>query len=373
MIYLDYAATTPVSEEVWQTYQGLAETYYGNPDSNHPKGVEVNRLLQKSREQIAMLLHGKATEIIFTSGASEANNLALKGIAFQYQGRGKHIITTNIEHASVLHACEQLETLFGFEVTYLPVDESGRVTVQQIQQAVRKDTILVSLFYVNNEIGSVNPIAEIGTWLKQNTRVIFHSDLVQAVGKHSLPMKELDLATISAHKIHGLKGSGILYKKESVKVMPLISGGDQEFGYRAGTNNAPVNIVFAKTLRLSLENQKQAYSHALQLRQWLQHELQECGIVWNSKEDASPFIMNIQTPLTSEVMMNALAAKGFCISAKSTCNTKSNTPSHVLQAIGLTAKQADRSIRISVDKQVTMQDMMAFATAVKEAISRFRT
>ncbi len=373
MIYLDYAATTPVDHSVWETYQGLVETYYGNPDSNHPKGVEVGRLLQKSREQTAKLLDVKASEIIYTSGASEANNLALKGIALQYQGRGKHIITSNIEHASILQACQQLEALFGFTVTYLPVDASGTVTLKQVQQAVRKDTILVSLFLVNNEIGSINPIAEIGAWLKQETRVLFHSDLVQAVGKHALPMKGLDLATISAHKIHGLKGSGMLYKKESLQLVPLISGGDQEFGFRAGTNNAPVNIVFAKTLRRALEAKDEAYAHAMQLRQDLKQKLQDSEIVWNSQEDASPFIMNLQTPLPSEIMMNALAADGYCVSAKSTCNTKSNTPSHVLKAIGLTDGQANHSIRISIDKEVTAEDIASFADALQRAIARFRT
>ena len=196
MIYLDYAATTPVHPEVLKTYTELLQKYYGNPDSNHPIGVEVNRLLQQSREQIANLLRIKSQEVIYTSGASESNNLAIKGIAFQYQKRGKHIITSNVEHATILNACKQLEDVFGFEITYLPVDHRGCISLKQVQEAIREDTILVSLLYVNNEIGAINPIQEIGTWLKQNSRAFFHSDLVQAIGKHPLPIEVIDMGTL---------------------------------------------------------------------------------------------------------------------------------------------------------------------------------
>lgn len=374
MMYFDYASTTPVHEQVLKTYTGLLETCYGNPDSTHPIGVEASRLLAQSREHIARLLGIKQNEILFTSGASESNNLGVKGIALQYQHRGKHLITSNAEHASVLHAFAQLEQLFGFDVTYLPVNKAGVVTLEQVQNAVREDTILISLIYVNNELGSINPIEQIGQWIHTNTRVYFHSDFVQAAGKHDLPMRFVDLATISAHKMYGLKGSGLLIKKENVQLQPLIGGGDQEFGQRAGTSNAPVNIVFAKTLRLALECQSAYIMHARQLRDVLAQEWKDCiDIVYNSTLDASPFIVNVRTPLGSEIMMNALAKAGYCISAKSTCSTKVAVPSHALLAIGLSNEEALRSIRISFGKDSKVDEVRALGRIIKDIIERYRT
>lgn len=374
MLYLDYAATTPVHEQVLKTYVELLETQYGNPDSNHPIGVEVNRLLHLSRSQIGSLLHIKPGEVLFTSGASESNNLAIKGVALQYQNRGKHIITSNAEHATIKNACQQLETLFGFDVTYLPVNESGVVSLEQVKSAVRNDTILVSLIYVNNELGSINPIAEIGSWLKQHTRIIFHSDLVQAVGKHELPTAALDLATISAHKIYGLKGSGLLVKKENILLQPLISGGDQEYGLRAGTSNTPVNIVFAKTLRLALEKRVENHTKVVALREVFFDAMKKrSDITYNSTAEASPFIINLQTPLGSEILMNALGRAGYCISAKSTCSTKTSQVSHVLLAIGLSQEAAQHSVRISISPDITTKEFTTFAQTLQDIIDRYRT
>ena len=372
MIYLDYAATTPINKEVLSTYTKLLDSTYGNPESIHAIGMEAHKLVETSRSTILDLLKlDNKYDVVFTSGASESNNLAIKGVALKYQNKGKHIITTNVEHASIMNTCKQLEKL-GFQVTYLPVDSNGCVHPKQVEQAIKDDTILVSIMCVNNEIGSINPIHDISQIVRAH-HIPFHVDYVQACGKIEMDMKDCDLATLSAHKIHGLKGSGVLVKKASIELEPVICGGSQEKGMRGGTNNAPTNIVFAKTLRLALQSQKSNFQQISKLHDYLYENLSQIeGVEINSPKNGSPFILNFRTPLGSEIMMNALQAKGFLVSARSTCASNYQSASHVLLAIGLSEAQANSSIRVSMQSEVTMEQIVTFVKAVEEIIEKYK-
>ena len=234
MIYLDYASTTPIRQEVLQAYEKILKTYYANADSLHQAGRKVQSLLETSRANIAQLFHVQPREIMFTSCASEANNYALKGFALANQQRGRHIITSCAEHSSIMSSAAQLQEVFGFEVTYLPLHADGTVHLEEVKKALRKDTILVSIMCVNNETGCINDIRTIANYVHAHSRAMVHSDLVQALGKMELDLSFLDMATFSAHKIFGLKGSGLLYHRANVELLPLISAGQQEDGLRGG-------------------------------------------------------------------------------------------------------------------------------------------
>lgn len=368
MIYLDYASTTPIRKEILDAYQKVLHTYYGNADSLHQVGRESQKLMEKSRAQIAQLFSVSASEIFFTSCASESNSWAIKGFALAHMHRGKHIITTCVEHSSVLHACEQLESIFGFEVTYLPVTTEGIVDIEKLKQALRKDTILVTMMAVNNETGACNPIDACAKLIHEQTRAVFHVDCVQAVGKIDISYKELDMATVSAHKIYGCKGSALLYKKSNLTLLPLINGGQQEAGMRGGTSNAPLNIVFAKTLRLAIEEQQEAYAHTKYLNAYLRREFQKMeDVTINSPISAVPHILNVSfLHVGSEIMLNALNERGFCVSAQSTCSSHKKAHSYVLSAMGLGDPIATHAIRISLSYRTTMEEVQALLNACKE-------
>lgn len=368
MMYLDYSSTTPIDKEVLDTYTKILSEFYGNADSLHDIGRESHKLMEKSRAQIAQLFSVSGDEIVFTSCASEANSYAIKGFALQYENRGKHIITSVVEHSSVLHAMQQLEEKSGYEVSYLPVNEVGVVSIEDVKKALRKDTILVSLMYVNNETGAINPIYEIAAYVHKHSRAMMHSDCVQALGKIDVDVRSLDMATFSAHKIYGLKGSGLLYRSKNIALLPLISGGQQEFGIRGGTSNAPSNIVFAKTLRLALTRQEQNKEKMKQLNQRLRKGLTTVdGCCINSVENCIPHIINVSFRYVgSEIMLNALNAKGICVSAQSTCSSKSKARSYVLAAMGLGEERATHAIRISLSYYTTEAEIDTFIDVVKE-------
>lgn len=375
MVYLDYASTTPVRKEVLSTYHMLLEKCYGNSDSLHDIGRESSKLMEQSRAQIAQLFHVLREEIIFTSCASESNNYAIKGYAWQHQNKGKHIMTTCVEHSSIHKACVQLEEVFGFEITYLPIYEDGCARLADVQRFLRKDTILVSMMMVNNETGAINPIQACADYVHANSRAVFHMDGVQALGKIPVDLSYVDMATFSAHKIYGLKGSAILFKRKNIKLLPLISGGQQEDGLRAGTSNAPANIVFAKTLRLALEEQAQHATYVAQLYDYLIKELDQLeDIVINSPAYGTKYILNISNlRIGSEVMLNALNEKGFAVSAQSTCSSKSKAMSQVLQAMGLGDIRASHAIRISLSHFTTTTEIEKFIVALKEICHDYRT
>lgn len=368
MIYFDYASTTPLNQEVLTTYTKLLENYYANADSLHTLGRETQRLMEKSRAQIAQLLSVRTDELLFASCASEANSMAIKGFALANRHRGNHLITTSVEHSSVLAAFEQLEHEFGFRVTYLPVTKQGIVDVQALKKALDKDTVLVSIMYVNNETGAINPLAEISAYIHEHSRAAFHVDCVQALGKLSIPLSIMDMATFSAHKIYGVKGSALLYKQQNIKLLPLINGGQQEQGMRGGTSNAPANIVFAKTLRLALEHQSEHYEYVQGLHDYLCDQLQQMeNVQINSNERCVPHIINASfLKIGSEIMLNALDERGICVSAQSTCASRSKAHSYVLAAMGLGEQAATHAIRISLSHMTTLDEVKQLIQALKE-------
>jgi len=369
MIFLDYASTTPIDQDVLNSYWEILNRYYANSASNHQLGLEVDSLQNQARNQIANILKVKMDEIIFTSGSSESNNFAIKGVAFKYKNRGKHIITSSIEHKSVLECCKQLEKEFGFEVTYLEPNEDGKITIEALEKSIRKDTILVSIMYVNNEIGTINPIPEIGKFLSDKPTIIFHCDATQAIGKIPVDLNNVDLVSISAHKIYGLKGSGILVKKKNIELLPLIAGGGQEYGYRSGTSNWPVNVMFAKTLRLAFDSQRDNYNHVLKLKEKIIDHLQ--GIeniqINTPAENASPYIINFSIKnKKAAVIAQAFDDHGVCLSTISACSTKTEMPSHVIYETFKDIKRAESSIRVSMSKYTTFEEITKFLMVLDE-------
>lgn len=368
-VYFDSASTTHPNKEVVETYTKLLMTHYANSESLYEEGTAIFGMLEKSRQAIAKLLRVQSQEVIFTSGASEANSQAILGLALR--SNKKHIVTSTIEHSSVLNCLHDLETHHGFKITYIPVNQQGTCQVQDVIDAIQEDTLLVTMMYVNNEVGSILPIEKIAEYVRTKTHAYMHVDLTQAIGKLPIDLTNIDLASFSAHKIYGLKGSGCLIKKQYVSLSPIIFGGTQEFGLRGGTSNAITNIVLAKTLRLSLEKQKSHQEHDRLLRKELLSGL-KCidQIVINSPEDGVASIVNFSCPsIPSEVMQNALNAKGFMVSARSTCESKSNNPSHVLLAMGKGNLLANTCIRVSFSEENTLGDVQRFIQSLKEIIN----
>lgn len=376
MIYLDYVATTPLAPEIEETYIKLLNKYFINADSAYAPGYEVSGLIEKSRSHIAKMLNVRSDEVLFTSCASEANNLAIKGTAFQYMNRGKHIITTAIEHSSVANSFKELADVFGFEVDYLHVNHQGALDLDELRHLIRDDTILVSTMYVNNEIGVINPIHEIASIIHaKNPKTKYHVDCVQALGKLPIVLDDIDLASFSAHKIFGLKGSGLLYKKHNTSLVPLINGGQQEFGLRGGTSNAASEIAFAKTMRLALEAREEHYAYVTKLNRYLRSELlKRPDIVINSPaENCSPFILNISIPhYKPEVLVHALEAYDIYISTKSACSSKHTDVSHTLAAMHLDDEIAKSALRISFSHLTTQQEIDTFLKALDESLKNVK-
>lgn len=365
-VYLDAVATTAVNPEVLDTYKQLLDKYYCNSDALYDDGVAIYDMQEKSRKMIADLLGVNKDEIIFTSGASEANSLAIKGLALKHPER-KHLITTIYEHSSAYNSFKQLEEEFGYEVTYLYPDENGNITPAMVKDALRDDTLLVSIMMVNNEIGAVNDINEIGKLVKKHSGTYFHTDVTQALGKAKIDFTNIDMASFSAHKIHGLKGSGVLVRKKHVELLPIISGGQQEFSVRGGTSNALVNIVLAKTLRIALEHQEQYKDYLAKLHNSLIEGLNGlCKI--NSRKGGLDTLVNISTTIQSEVLLNALNEKGIMVSSKSTCGSRKNEPNRALNALGI---DEDYAIRVSFDYTNNEDEIKYFVDSLKEILDKY--
>mgnify|MGYP001113940647 CR=1 FL=1 len=371
-IYFDSVSTSKVNLEVLTSYKKMLDKYYVNSDSMYDEGLKIYNLQEKSREQIAKLLGVYPEEIIFTSGSSESNNLAIKGLCFNNQNR-KHIITSKVEHSSVFNCFKQLEECFGYEVDYLNVNEYGNVDIEELKTKLRSDTLLVSIVMLNNETGAINDINAIKEFVKTKSNAYFHSDMTQGLGKYNIDLKDIDLASFSAHKIHGLKGSGILIKKRHVNLLSLITAGQQESGIRGGTSNAIINILFAKTLRLELESMEENRNKIEELMKHLRLKINQLDVTMNSFESGSYNILNFSSSIKSEVMMNALNNAGIMVSAQSTCNSKSIEPSRVLMAMGRTSDQALSSIRISLNSNNTLDEIDYFIKITKEIIKKYET
>ncbi|BDG37139.1 cysteine desulfurase family protein [Saccharococcus caldoxylosilyticus] len=375
MIYLDNSATTKPFPEVIDSFVTVATKYFGNPSSLHELGMKSERLLTQAREQIAAALKVKPSEIVFTSGGTEANNFAIKGVAFQYRHRGKHIITTAIEHPSVSEPCQQLEQL-GFEVTYLPVNEHGMVTAEQVKKALREDTILVSVMHVNNEVGAIQPVEEIGALLAHYPKTIFHVDRVQGISKVPLDMKKarIDLCTMSAHKFHGLRGAGILYVRQGIRLSPLLAGGGQEMQLRSGTENVPAIVAMAKALRIALEKYDKQIDYLHEVKQaWLNELKAIPEIQINTPvEHSAPHIINfsLKHGMKPEVFVHELAKSDIFVSTTSACSSKKKAPSKTLLAMGVGEERAESGIRISLSFENTLEEIPLAVAAMKKAIEK---
>ena len=370
MIYFDHVATTPINPEILKSYFELLSKYFANSSSQHLLGARVDSLQTRARQQIADLLGIKAEEIIFTSGSTEANNTAIKGVGFKYQNRGKHIITTANEHPSILKVCEQLEKVFGFEITYLKGNSDGKIELDELKQVIRKDTILVSIMQVNNETGSINDVEGIGTYLKENhPHVFFHVDAAQGIGKIPLNLENIDLLSMSAHKLNGLKGSGMLIKKNRVQIEPLLAGGNQENGNRAGTSNWPINVMLAKTLRLAYESREDHYAIVKRYNDQIREGLKDIdGVFINSPLDASPYILNISfNGHQAEVISNYLEENDICVSTVSACSSQKAIYSYVIYNMFNDMNRAKSSIRISLSHLNTDDEILKLITVIKKA------
>ncbi|GIO22504.1 cysteine desulfurase family protein [Oceanobacillus sp. J11TS1] len=376
MIYFDNSATTKPHPEVIESFTKAAAHYFANPSSIHPLGGQVEKLLQAARQQAADLMGIPKETVVFTSGGTEGNNTAIKGVALEHQSRGKHIITTNAEHPSIQDTCRSLEQL-GFEVTYLPVSAEGMVSSEDVERAIRKDTILVTMMQVNNEIGSIQPIDEIGKMLKKYPKVLFHVDAVQGLGKVPLNLANagIDLCTFSGHKIHGLKGTGLLYVNHTAKLYPLLHGGSQESGIRSGTENVAGAVSFVKALRLVKEKQTNQKDNVLKrLHDKLMEELKQIeDIEINSPVNGANHIVHFSVPgIKPEVIIHSLSQKEIYISTKSACSSREQTESHVLVACGKTKEVASAGLRISFSYENTEEEVEVFVKELKKAIQQFK-
>lgn len=371
MIYFDNSATTKPHPEVLESFHKAALNYYANPSSIHQLGGEAEQLLSGARRQAASLLGVHEDEIVFTSGGTEGNNLAIKGIALEHQNRGKHLITSQIEHPSVLETCKSLESM-GFEVTYIPVNQYGQVRSKDVEKAIRSDTILISIMHVNSELGTIQPVEEIGEIAKKHPKLFYHVDHVQGLGKLPLNFGKsgIDLCTMSGHKIHGLKGTGILYVKKGTKLHPLFHGGGQERDQRSGTENLAGAVAMVKAMRLIFEEQKNSRHHLENLSRKIKNSLKEDRRVRiNSPEDSAPHIVNISVPgYKPEVIIHALGERGIFISTKSACSSKQSDESAVLAACGLHSKYTRSGLRISVSYTNTEDEADMFCSVFKEVL-----
>ena len=368
-IYFDNASTTIAKPEVLEAYNKAKTQFFANPSSIHMLGQEADRLLQKAREQILNTLGVKNDELIFTSGATEANNLAIKGYAFRYQNRGKHIIVSNIEHPSVLETVKQLEEQFGYDVTYLPVNAKGVVEVGTLKAAIRKDTILVSIMAVNNEIGSVNPIGEIADLLEGYPLVAFHVDATQGIGKIRLPLDKVDMFSFSGHKIHGLNSSGCLIKKKKIELLPLLNGGGQENGFRSGTNDVALAVSLAKAVRFEYENLDKNYVKLVQIAEKLKDFVKKHDNLYELNSTDNPYIVNFSLKnKKASVVVEALSFNGIMVSSVSACKAKEEPMSYVVKALGKTDALAHNTIRVSFSADNTLEEVDIFIKKLSEIV-----
>lgn len=373
LIYLDFASSTPIHPEVLKTVTEMMPIHYANAESLHQAGLTIHTMMEESRSSIAKAMKVETSTLYFTSGATEANNLLIKGIALANQSRGKHLITSQVEHASVLESFHDLESNYGFEVTYLPVNQKGYVEPTSVEENLRSDTILVSLMAVNNETGAIFKTQEYAKLIHDKSNAFFHVDAVQALAKIDFSLEGIDAASFSAHKIQGVKGSGLMYLKGGIRFQPLITGGQQEKGYRPGTANAIGHIVFAKTLRLALELHQSKVSEIRRINQYCRTRLAEIdSVVINSDVEGSPYILNISSlNLPSQVMLNHLSQKGICISAAATCSSRNFKPSHVLTAMHLSQQALEGVLRLSFGYTTSQSDIDAFIDAFNEGVKRY--
>ena len=370
MIYFDNAATTKIYDDALTSYVQVSQKFFGNPSSLHQLGVDAHQVLTKARAQVASLLSVQPEEIFFTSGGTESNNWAIKGTALEKSVFGKHIITTKIEHPSVIQTCKQLER-FGFEVTYLDVDSKGIVSVDQLKESLRKDTILVSVMAVNNEVGAVQPIAEIAKVLEEYPSIHFHVDCVQAVERASqlLFIGRIDLLSLSAHKFHGPRGVGIMYKNFGRKIQALLTGGGQEKGERSTTENLPGIVATTKALRMALE--EESVTGELRSQLWKELATKPEIRIFSPEDGASHVLCFAIKGVRGEVVVHAFENHGIYISTTSACSSKKADSSSTLYAMDVPTEWATGAVRVSFSNDNTKEEVEQFIKVLHQLMKQF--
>ncbi|MGN7468498.1 cysteine desulfurase family protein [Brevibacillus sp. SAFN-007a] len=374
MLYFDHAATTPVHPRVLAAMTPYLTQVFGNPSSVHGAGREARKALEQARDAIASFMDADPQSLIFTSGGTEADNMAIIGGAMAQRERGRHVITTQIEHHAVLHACEYLEQA-GFEVTYLPVDETGTVRLEDVKQAVRPDTVLVSIMYGNNEVGTIQPIEEIGEFLREKG-IIFHTDAVQAFGVLPIRARQLpvDMLSVSAHKINGPKGVGALYLGRKVPVMPILHGGSQERKRRAGTENLAGIVGFAEAAKVAAEEMADRVAKYKRMKAAMLAVWEETKIAYQVNghpTNVLPHILNVSFPgVHTETMLMNLDLARIAAASGSACTSGSLELSHVLVAMRLKEEIARSAIRFSFGMTNTVEEARQAAQTVAEIVRR---
>ncbi len=377
-VYMDHAGTTPLDPRVAKEMEPYSLTKYGNPSSLYTMGMEAREGIDEARSQISKFLNVKNTydKIVFTSGGTESNNLALKGVAYAYRKKGKHIITSKIEHHAILEPCEWLEKE-GFQVTYLPVDKYGMVNPQELESAIRKDTILVSIMHANNEIGTIEPIEEL-TKVAHDHGALFHTDAVQTYGKIPVDVEamQVDILSMSAHKIYGPRGVGALYIRKGVRMQPLFHGGGHEFRKRSGTENTPGIVGFGMATKIA----KSEMSHDKKKQSKLRDKLIKGSLlIDNSRLNGHPKkrlpnnVNCIYLYVEGESLILELDFHGISANTGSACSSKSLEPSHVLGALGLKPEESHGSIRFTLGRQNTKEEVNYVLEVLPKVIERFRS
>ncbi|MFZ5516740.1 MAG: cysteine desulfurase NifS [Candidatus Zhuqueibacterota bacterium] len=376
-VYFDHSATTAVDPEVVEAMIPFMSEKFGNPSSIHSFGREVKVALEEARETIAGFLNVRAADIYFNSGGTESDNMAIQGTAYQLKSKGKHIITSKVEHHAVLHTCQALENE-GFEVTYLAPDKYGMIHAESVAEAIRKDTILISIMHANNEVGTVNPIEKIGGIARQHD-ILFHCDAVQSFGKIPIDLSRLpiDLLSASGHKIYGPKGVGILYIKKGVRLEKLMFGGEHERSRRPGTENIPGIIGLAKAVEMRRARMKTDSKHVKKLRDMLYEKIMEKlpRVFLNGHTEERLYShLNVSFQgIEGEALLLSLDLKGVAASSGSACTSGSIDPSHVLSAMGIKPELAQSSIRFTLGKDNSQEDVEYTMEVLPEIVQRLRS
>lgn len=369
MIYLDSAASTLPRNEVLLRFEEMARRYYANPSSNHGLGREADRVLSQCRKELLDAFGlAKTHQVLFTSGATESNNLTLIGLALQYRNRGNRVLVSAVEHPSVLEPVAYLEKEFGFEVIRLPVDEWGRVAPKTLEEALNDKTILVSIMGVNNETGAINDLKALADLVHRYPKCQFHSDLTQAIGKVAVPYSCLDAFSFSGHKIHGIKGSGALVYKSTLRFVPVLHGGGQEFGFRSGTVSLPLCASLAEATTLARKEEKEGIAHAKTLFDALIQGISPEYVRWNSSSEGSPYVANFSLiKHKASVIVEALSEAGIFVSSASACSSRTDKTSKVLLSMNKSEEDASNAIRVSFSRENTLEEILTFV----QTLNRF--
>lgn len=377
IIYLDNAATTPMDSEVLESMLPFMREQYGNPSAIYSMGSSAKKAVNQAKRRIAAILNAKQEEIFFTAGGTEADNWALKMVMETYRYKGRHLITTAIEHHAILHTCRYLETQ-GVEVTYLGVDEDGVIDLEELKQAIRPDTVLISVMFANNEVGTVEPIREIGEIAKERG-ILFHTDAVQAFGQVPIDTEEMhiDLLSASGHKINGPKGVGFLYIRSGLELHSMLHGGAQESGRRAGTENVPGIAGMAVAAQKAADNMKTKGAAEMKLRDYLidkiEREIPYCRLNGHRTKRLPGNVNFSFRFIQGESLVLMLDRKGICASSGSACTSGELNPSHVLLALGRNEEEAEGALRITLSEKNSMEEMEFVVECLKEAVQKLRS